>query len=206
MKELLKNLGLDETISNQILTKYDNDISKLNQDLETANKTLDLKNKELLEVNKNIKDLQKLEPEKIKEELENTKIKMKELQETHKIELENVKIDNAINTSLLKSGALNNKAVLPFINKDLINFDDKGNVIGVEEQVKELMTGAETSFLFKTQEQGGINGLEIRKVDNATPGNGIGKPINNNWINQKTFEIGNMPSFESFEAQYDNQQ
>lgn len=205
MKELLKKLGLDETISNQILAKYDDEIANINNDLNNKVKALELKETELSEMNKSLKNLQKLEPEKIKEELENTKNKMKELEQTHATELKNLKIDNAINTSLLKSGALNNKAVLPFINKDLINFDDKGNVIGLDDQLKELMANTETSFLFKIQEQGGINGLEIRKVDNATPGNGIGKPINNNWLNQKTFEIGNIPNFESFEAQYDNQ-
>ena len=206
MKEFLKTLNLDDEISNKILNKYNDDIGKLNQGLETANKSLDLKNKELEDINKNIKELQKLEPEKIKEELENTKIKIKELQENHKIELDNLKIDNAINTSLLKSGALNNKAVLPFINKELINFDDKGNIIGLDDQLKELMTNTETSFLFKTQEQKGINGLEIRSIDNATPGNSIGKPINNNLLNQKTFELGNIPSFESYARQFNNSQ
>ena len=206
MKELLKKLNLDDEIYNKILNKYDDDINKLNQDLETANKTLDLKNKELVEVNKNIKELEKLEPEKIKEELENTKTKMKELEQTHKTELHNLKIDNAINTSLLKSGALNNKAVLPFINKELISFDDKGDIIGLEDQLKELISGEETSFLFKTKEQNSINGLEIRSIDNATPGNSIGKPINNNLINQKTFELGNIPSFESYAQQFNNSQ
>ncbi len=206
MKELLKNLGLDETISNQILAKYDDEIAKINNDLSDKVKTLELKETELNEINKSLKNLQKFEPEKIKEELENTKNKMKELEQTHVIELKNLKIDNAINTSLLKNGALNNKAVLPFINKELINFDDKGNIIGLDDQLKELMTNTETSFLFKTQEQKGINGLEIRSIDNATPGNSIGKPINNNLLNQKTFELGNIPSFESYAQQFNNSQ
>lgn len=206
MKELLKNLGLDETISNQILAKYNDEIAKINNDLSDKVKTLELKETELNEINKSLKNLQKLEPEKVKEELENTKNKMKELEQAHATELKNLKIDNAIHTSLFKSGALNNKAVLPFINKELINFDDKGNIIGLDDQLKELMTNTETSFLFKTQEQKGINGLEIRSIDNATPGNSIGKPINNNLLNQKTFELGNIPSFESYAQQFNNSQ
>ena len=73
MKNLLKKLQIEEQLANQILDKYDNDLAKINQELETANKNLELKNTELAQVNKHIKDLQKLEPEKIKEELENTK-------------------------------------------------------------------------------------------------------------------------------------
>ena len=206
MKEFLKTLNLDDEISNKILNKYNDDIGKLNQGLETANKSLDLKNKELEDINKNIKELQKLEPEKIKEELENTKIKIKELQENHKIELDNLKIDNAINTSLFKSGAINNKAVVPFINRELVRFDDKGDIVGLDEQLKELMENKDTSFLFKKEDSGGIKGLNIKDIDNATPGNSIGKPINNNLLNQKTFELGNIPSFESYAQQFNNSQ
>ena len=133
MKNLLKKLQLEEQVTNQILAKYDEDIANINQELETANKNLELKNTELAEVNKHIKELQKLEPEKIVEELKNTKMKMKELEEAHKLEIDNIKIDNAINTSLLKSGAINNKAVVPFLNKDLIKFDDRGNIVGLDD-------------------------------------------------------------------------
>lgn len=204
MKNLLKKLQLDEEISNQILVKYDEDIANINQDLDTANKNLELKNTELAEVNKHIKDLQKLEPEKIVEELKNTKMKMKELEEAHKLEIDNIKIDNAINTSLLKSGAINNKAVAPFINKDIIKFDDKGNIVGLDDQLKELMKSEETSFLFKKQEDITIKGLDIQDKENAKPGDSIGKPINNNYLNQKTFQLGKIPSYEIFEQQFNN--
>ena len=206
MKELLKNLGLDETISNQILTKYDNDISKLNQDLETANKTLDLKNKELLEVNKNIKDLQKLEPEKIKEELENTKNKMKELEQVHKTELENLKIDNAINTELFKNGAKNNKTVIPLLDRNIIKFDDKGNIIGLDEQIQNLIKNEDTSFLFNQKEQVNIKGLDIQANSGAIPGNSIGVANNKNYLNQKSFTTNDIPNFNDFLQQYNNTQ
>lgn len=205
MKNLLKKLQLEEQLANQILDKYDNDLAKINQELETANKNLELKNTELAEVNKHIKELQKLEPEKIVEELKNTKMKMKELEEAHKLEIDNIKIDNAINTSLLKSGAINNKAVVPFLNKDLIKFDDRGNIVGLDDQLKELIKNEETSFLFKKQEKPNIKGLDIQDKENAKPGDSLGKPINNNYLNQKTFKFGDIPSYESFEQQFNNQ-
>ena len=206
MKDFLKTLDLNDEILTKILNKYNEDISKINQDLETANKSLDLKNKELENINKNIKEIQKLEPEKIKEELENTKIKMKELQDTHKTEIENLKIDNAINTSLFKNGAINNKAVVPFINKGLVKFDSKGNIVGLDEQLKELMESNETSFLFKKEDGGGIKGLKIKEINMPVPGNGTGRPVDSNLLNKKTFELGNLPSFESFEEQFNNNQ
>ena len=200
MQNLLKKLNIDEQISNQILNKYNDDINKINQELETANKTLDLKNKELTEVNKNIKELQKLDPEKIKEELENTKIKMKELENTHKAELENLKIDNAVNTALLKNGAKNNKAVMPFINKGLVKFDEKGNIVGLDEQLKSIMNSEETKFLFNQKEETNIKGLDIQS-SGATPGNSIGTPTSNNYLNQRFFDKNNLPNYEIFEQQ-----
>ena len=197
MKELLKTLNLDDEISNKILNKYNDDISKLNQDLDTVNKSLDLKNKELEDINKNIKELQKLEPEKIKEELENTKIKIKELQENHKIELDNLKIDNAINTSLFKSGAINNKAVVPFINRELVRFDDKNNIVGLDEQIQNLIKNEDTSFLFNQKEQVSIKGLDIQANQGAIPGNSSGTPQNNINTN-KQFEYGKIPSYETY--------
>lgn len=200
MQNLLKKLNIDEQISNQILNKYNDDINKINQELETANKTLDLKNKELTEVNKNIKELQKLDPEKIKEELENTKIKMKELENTHKAELENLKIDNAVNTALLKNGAKNNKAVMPFINKGLVKFDEKGNIVGLDEQLKSIMNSEETKFLFNQKEEPSIKGLDIQS-SGATPGNSLGVPTSNNYLNQRFFDKNNLPNYEIFEQQ-----
>lgn len=197
MKNLLKKLQIEEQLVNQILAKYDEDIANINQELETANKNLELKNTELAEVNKHIKEVQKLEPEKIKEELENTKIKMKELEDAHKIELENVKIDNAINTSLLKNGAINNKAVVPFINKGLVKLDEKGNIVGLDEQLKELIKNEETSFLFKNKEEVSIKGLDIQANQGAIPGNSSGTPQNSINTN-KQFEYGKIPSYETY--------
>lgn len=205
MQNLLKKLNIDEQISNQILNKYNDDINKINQDLETANKTLDLKNKELTEVNKNIKELQKLDPEKIKEELENTKIKMKELENTHKVELENLKIDNAVNTALLKNGAKNNKAVMPFINKGLVKFDEKGDIVGLDEQLKSIMNSEETKFLFNQKEEPSIKGLDIQS-SGATPGNSIGIANNKNYLKQKSFTTNDIPNFNDFLQQYNNTQ
>ncbi len=197
MKEFLKKLNLDDEIYNKILNKYDDDINKLNQDLETANKTLDLKNKELVEVNKNIKELEKLEPEKIKEELENTKVKMKELEQNHKTELYNLKIDNAINTELLKNGAKNNKTVIPLLDRNFIKLDDKGNITGISEQIQSLIKNQDTSFLFNQKEQVSIKGLAIQANQGATPGNSSGTPQNNINTN-KQFEYGKVPSYETY--------
>ena len=205
MKNLLNKLQIEEEIANQILNKYNDDIAKVNEDLQTANKNLELKDTQLTEVQKNIKELQKLEPEKVREELENTKTKMKELEQAHKLEIDNIKIDNAINTSLMKNGAINNKAVIPFINKGVVKFDENGNIVGLDDQLKELIKGEETSFLFKQKEQVNIKGLEIQTKENATPGNSIGKPINNNYISNNKFQLGKIPSFEMFEKQFNNQ-
>lgn len=205
MKEILKKLNIDEGIANQILTKYDEDIAKVNQDLQDKTKALELKETEFNTVKTKLEDLEKVDVEAIKNELKTARQDIKKLEENHKTELDSLKIDNAISSALIKNGAINNKAVLPFVNKEAIKFDEKGSIVGLNEQIQNLIRGEETSFLFKQIEQPNIKGLDIKNKENAVPGQSMGQPKNNNYINQAKFQIGKIPNYAEFEQQYNNQ-
>lgn len=62
--------------------------------------------------------------------------------------MKNLKINSAIELELVKNGAKNIKATKALIEMDKIQVDDKGTVIGINNQIKDLINGEDTSFLF----------------------------------------------------------
>lgn len=69
--------------------------------------------------------------------------------ETLKGDIASVKLSSKIEAALLKAGARNLKACKALIDEDSVSIDNKGNLKGLEEQLKELRSGDDTSFLFE---------------------------------------------------------
>lgn len=72
----------------------------------------------------------------------------KESQKQHDTEIHNLKVDNAVNSALLGSGALNVKAVKALLNLDKAELAEDGTVKGLADQIKALQTAEDSKFLF----------------------------------------------------------
>lgn len=66
-------------------------------------------------------------------------------------DLENARLDSAIQLAIAKSGTLSEKALMGLLDKDKIKFDKDGKLTGLDEQIEAIKK--EDSFLFKAAEQ-----------------------------------------------------
>lgn len=202
MQEFLKGLELADDIVSKILAKHNETMQADKQELVTLKQTLQQKETELKNVTDSLKNIEKLEPEKIKEELTKAKEDMEALTKKHASEIQDLKLNNAIEISLLNNNAINNKAVLPFIDKQAISFDANGNVLGLSEQIQNLMQNENTSFLFKQVEQPTLpQGLNIQTGGEPAQSGGM---LQQNYLSMSKFKPNEMPSFSDFMQQFNN--
>ena len=91
-------------------------------------------------------------------------------EEAYKAQLEQTRIDNAIELALKDANARNIEAAKALIKRDGIKIDND-SVAGVDEQVKALIEGEGTSFMFEAAPP--INGLKPgQAADNANGAQG----------------------------------
>lgn len=79
---------------------------------------------------------------------ENTKAK-----ETHESEMNQLKVDFAVEKALTGAKAKNIKAVKALLDLTDAKFDKDGNVKGLAEQIENLVKGDDTKFLFEESKQ-----------------------------------------------------
>lgn len=72
---------------------------------------------------------------------------------THESELNQLKIDFAVEKALTGAKAKNIKAVKALLELDDAKLDKDGNVKGLAEQIEKLTSGDDTKFLFEAQKQ-----------------------------------------------------
>lgn len=79
---------------------------------------------------------------------ENTKAK-----ESHEAEMNQLKVDFAVEKALTGAKAKNVKAVKALLDLSEAKFDKEGNVKGLQEQIEKLVAADDTKFLFETAQQ-----------------------------------------------------
>ena len=105
----------------------------------------------------------KSEVERLKKEAVDYESKINEL-----------KADSIISEELRKAGAKNVKACKALLDPSKLLYDeDNEKVIGLEDQIKELVSGADTSFLFGKKSGSGLKGFK--------PAYSTGKPERKNF-------------------------
>lgn len=77
--------------------------------------------------------------------------------EKYETELVNTIKQNAVEMALVKNGAVNTKACMPFIDLDKIEYKDN-EIKGVEDLIGEMVKAEDTSFLFAPNK---INGMKV---------------------------------------------
>ena len=99
--------------------------------------------------------------EAMKQQIATLQADNKAKDEAHAAEIKKMKVDAAVEAALTSSGAINAKAVVPFL-KDLDKAElaDDGTVKGLAEQIEALTKADETKFLFNSKKQTQVKGVK----------------------------------------------
>lgn len=168
-KEQLLALGIAEDIADKVLTMYADDVkelvpksqlTELTEQLKTANGVITERDKQLTALKKQVGD---------NEELAGTITALQEANKTQKANYEaqirSIKINGAVESALTKAGARNIKAARAMLNMDTVSLDEKGEAVGLNEQIEALKADEATGFLFTAQ-----------NVQGYVPGQGSDEP------------------------------
>lgn len=169
-RKFLEDLGIEKENIDKILDENGKDIElakgeleTVKGELETANKTIKDRDNQLRELKDSAKD-----NEELAKKIEDLEKANKDAAATHKAELDNLKINNAIDKSLMSFKAKTPKAVKAMLDMDVIKIDKDGNITGVDEQVKTLCEADDTKYLFESS---------IPKLKGTQPGHGADDDI-----------------------------
>lgn len=89
----------------------------------------------------------------LKKQIEDLQIENATAKATHESELNQLKIDFAVEKALTGAKAKNIKAVKALLELGEAKLDKDGNVKGLDEQIEKLRSGDDTKFLFEAQKQ-----------------------------------------------------
>lgn len=176
MKNFLKNLGLDEEISSKILGKHNEVLGGYETSKTELEKQLEQAKAETLARDKQLKELSKIDVDDLQAKLKDYEKSNKELVEKHNSEIIQLKTDYAIEKALTGAKARNLTAAKSLLDLTGLKLDEKGNLTGLEEQIKKLTENESTSFMFERQELPQIKGATIgetstdgiREIDNVS--------------------------------------
>ena len=89
----------------------------------------------------------------------------------YKQQIREIKLKSGLEKALNSAGAINQKVVIPLLKEflDKAEIDEKGNINGLEEQIKQIKDNADTSFLFKET---------TNTIQGKVPGETLDTPIN----------------------------
>lgn len=153
-KEDLIAKGLSEEQAKAVLELYNTeikdyvpkvDIDNANNEITALKDTINDRDKQLTDIKKSVGD-----NEELKKQIETLQNENKAAAEKHNAEMRSLKIDNAVETALISSRAKTSKAVRALLDMDKIDLDKEGNVTGINEQLKALVEGEDTKYLFES--------------------------------------------------------
>lgn len=139
IKAVMAQHGKDMTI---IRSNYDTKIASLNDQIDGYKSQVTDRDKQIKSLSTAAKDNEELKAKFAEVEKAN-----KEKDKEWSNKLASQKKEFAISSALSKAGALENKAVLPFIDTGKVSLDENGNLIGFQEQVDAAKQ--DYGFLFK---------------------------------------------------------
>lgn len=152
MENLLKSLNLDNEILNKILNKYNSDLENINNSKNELEKKLEFSQSEIKTRDNQLKELSKIDIDDLKSKIKLFEEENKELIEKHSSEIRSLKIDSAIEKALILNNAKNIKMGKALLDLNKIQIDEKGNITGLDEQIKNILKDDSTSFLFDKKE------------------------------------------------------
>lgn len=96
--------------------------------------------------------------EELKKQIETMKKQNSEQEKAHKAELEQLKLDNAIDTALTAAGARNTKAVKALLDVSKVKLGEDGKLSGWNEQLAAVQKS--DSYLFAEKQKANLRGFQ----------------------------------------------
>ena len=132
--------------TNQLRAEYDAKVSDLSNKVDTLTGQVSDRDKQIKGLSAAAKD-----NEELKKKFDEAQKTIAESDKKYKAQLLDQKKDFAIQQALTKAGAYNNKAVMAIMDTDQISVDDKGNILHVDDVVKQAQEAFPQGF--KSQEK-----------------------------------------------------
>jgi len=150
-REDLKGIGLTDEQIGSVMAMHGADINPLKESVTALTTERDSAKEQVTTLTGQLDQIQK--DNKGNADL---KAKIDELKEANdkakkdaEASLAAVKLDSATKLALTQSGAKNIKAVEALLDRDALKLDDKGNLNGLDDQLKALKEADDSKFLFQ---------------------------------------------------------
>ena len=151
-KEVLIAMGLTEEQAKKVMDSIDgNFVTKTRfNEINEENKTL---RQSVADRDKQLDDLKKSsgDNEELKKQIETMKQQNADQEKTHKAELAQLKLDNAIEAALTAAGAKNGKAVKALIDVSKVKLGEDGKLSGWDDQLAAVKKS--DAYLFAEKQQ-----------------------------------------------------
>lgn len=174
-RDFLKDLGLSDEIMDKIMTQYGLDIEKYKTEKKENEVKITFLNDKIKEQEEVINSMQKDNESytKLKQDYDLLQEEKTKNDNEYKQQIREIKLKSGVEKALNNAGAINQKVVIPLLKEflDKAEIDEKGNVNGLEEQIKQIKESEDTKFLFKDIEntiQGKTPGVALNSQVNAT--------------------------------------
>ncbi|MDO4301249.1 MAG: phage scaffolding protein [Clostridia bacterium] len=150
-RKFLEDLGIEKENIDKILDENGRDIENAKGELETVKSELNTANNTIAERDKQLKSLKESvgNNEALTQKIADLEQKNKDDAAKHKAEMDNLKINNAIDKSLMSFKAKTPKAVKAMLDMESVKLDKDGNITGIDEQIKALSESEDTKYLFE---------------------------------------------------------
>lgn len=147
----LEDMGLSKEQIDTVMKMNGEDIEKAKSDSENLEKENESLAEQLKERDEQLEALKKSVEgnEDLKKQVEKLQADNEASKSKHEAEMNALKVDFAVERALTSARAKNVKAVKALLNLTDAKLDKEGNVKGLQEQLDNLITGEDTSFLFE---------------------------------------------------------
>lgn len=155
-REFLVKQGLKDDQVKAVMSQYGKDVTDLKAKAAKADtyggQVDDLKS-QISDRDKQLKDLNKQagDDDALKSKIAELEDNNKQAAKDYEAKLAKQNKDFTISKALSKAGALENKAVIPFIDMDKVSVDKNGNLLGFDDQLEAAKK--EHGFLFKQEKK-----------------------------------------------------
>lgn len=169
-RDFLKKLDIDPDAIDKVMAQYGKDVQGYKDEAEQAKSSAEELKKQLSDRDIQIKDFKKSagDNQELQSKLDDALAKNKEQAKQYDEKIAGIKKDNAISNALRDAGAKNSKAVSALMDLEKVSLDDNGNLIGIDDQIKNLKKS--DSYLFKQAEDSAKPKPKFTFSGNATDG------------------------------------
>lgn len=173
-REFLEKQGLNADQISAVMSQYGKDVNGIKDGYESKisslNSNVETLKGQVTDRDKQIKDLSSAakDNEDLKAKFADAQKEIAESDKKYKAQLQEQKKNFAIQQGLIKAGAYNNKAVMAIMDMDQIGFDDKGNVLHVDDAIKQAQEAFPQGFKPQETEEAPKPTPKVVATGNAT--------------------------------------